>query len=163
MTSRTVKLHCPMLSELSELSYFDRLPVLWFHHVPPPLGEMLGSWDSTEVNAFRAGLNDVFPFNELKDGRAIGEQVLGDTGDTDGYRCFMHSEGLQPKAILFHHDLVPFFVCGAVFSEPIWFGKLYIYQKWGRMGFVKPNWFNGQLAIGNLMQARTMIQEIWTS
>jgi hypothetical protein len=64
-----------MLSELSELSYFDRLPVLWFHDVPPPLGEMLGSWDSTEVNAFRAGLNDVFPFNALK----AGEQVLGES------------------------------------------------------------------------------------
>ena len=83
-----------------------------------------------EVNAFRAGLNDVFPFNELKDGRAIGEQVLG---DTRGYRCFMHSEGLQPKAILFH-DLVPFFVFGAVFSEPICFGSIYL-PKMGQNGF----------------------------
>ena len=115
-----------------------------------------------EVNAFRAGLNDVFPFNELKDGRAIGEQGLG---DTDGYRCFMHSEGLQPKAILFH-DVVPFFVCwGCFFGTHLLreYIYIYIYQKWGRMGLVKPNWFNGQLAIGNLMQDRTMIQEMWTS
>jgi hypothetical protein len=49
---------------------------MWFHHVPPPFTPWLGS-DSTQtqVNAFRAGLNDVFPFNALK----AGEQVLGES------------------------------------------------------------------------------------
>ena len=116
-----------------------------------------------QVNAFRAGLNDVFPFNALK--AALGSDVLFIMTILWWWLVVF-----VPNLLVYSHIFtlfpicVPFFLFGDVCSEErICFRKLCAknvaaWELWSKIG-IAITWQLGHPA----WNCQTMIQEIWKS